>query len=396
MKLFLTMLLLCHSMVMFAQVDTTTIASVQRDSTIEKMRRLERELQSLKQFVDSQQSESKKKAADIYEANYNKMLHTSELVNELYDAVDLIERDKKEQITYNKINQANNPTSDILGFKLVDVINNTLDETIKENNSKIPEPQKKPIRSIVNNLVLALGKTFPPLQLFTSVVSTISTFTIPALAVDNPDSKVRKVSDVTNNVRVSPAPLDSSFVNSFSNKMGPYITFYLNLNKINTNLEDELNVHSFNYGDMLTRIQQMRSDFEKNTSIDMSGSANSLNALNKLMNYRNSGNSSFRYDEYNSKREVRYVTNLLPDLYDYVKQFNEYSKQYIYIVARNINNNKEQLKLALQLPKSDSSRINALIQEISDKQNGPEGFLTKYNSKIDEINQEIKTLKSNS
>ena len=97
MKLFLTMIFLCHCMVMFAQADSTSIASVQRDSTIEKMRRLERELQNLKQYVDSQQTESKKKAADIYEANYNKMLHTSALVNELYDAVDLIEKDKKEQ-----------------------------------------------------------------------------------------------------------------------------------------------------------------------------------------------------------------------------------------------------------------------------------------------------------
>src|SRR3954454_25090651 len=154
MKLFLTLILLCRCMVMFAQTDTTSIASVQRDSTIEKMRRLERELQSLKQYVDSQQSESKKKAADIFEANYNKMLHTSELINELYDAVDLIERDKKEQITYNKINQANNPTSDILGFKLVDIINSSLDETLKENKTNIPEPEKKPIRSIVSNLVM--------------------------------------------------------------------------------------------------------------------------------------------------------------------------------------------------------------------------------------------------
>src|SRR3954447_22695953 len=301
MKLLLTLILLCQCMVIFAQTDTTSIASVQRDSTIEKMRRLERELQNLKQYVDSQQSETKKKAADVYEANYNKMLHTSELVNELYDAVDLIEKDKKEQIAYNKINQANNPTSDILGFKLVDVINNSLDETIKENNSRIPEPQKKPIRSIVSNLVMALGKTFPPLQLFTSVVSTISTFTVPALTVDNPDSKVKKVSDVTNNVRVSPTVLDSAFIASFSNKMGPYITFYLNLNKINTNLEDELAMHSFNYRDMLAAIRQKRSDFEKNTGISMSAPVNSLN---KLMNYKNSGgNASFKYEEYNNKKE---------------------------------------------------------------------------------------------
>src|SRR3954468_13268260 len=157
MRISILIAFLCHCILTFAQTDTSTTASVQRDSTIEKMRRLERELQSLKQYVDSQQSESKKKAADIFEANYNKMLHTAELVNELYDAVDLIEKDKKEQIAYNKINQANNPTSDILGFKLVDVINNTLDETLKENSSNIPEPEKKPIRSIVSNLVMALG-----------------------------------------------------------------------------------------------------------------------------------------------------------------------------------------------------------------------------------------------
>ena len=397
MKLFLCLLFLFPGMLIFAQTDSTSTASIQRDSTIEKMRRLERQIQSLSQIIDSQQTESKKKAGDIYVANYNKMLHTAELVNELYDAVDLIERDKKEQITYNKINQANNPTSDILGFKLVDVINNTLDETIKENNANIPEPEKKPIRNIISNLVLALGKTFPPLQLFTSVVSSISSFTIPTLNADNPDGKVKRVSDVTANVHVNPVALDSAFISSFAGKMGPYITFYLNLNKINTNLEDELNVHSFNYGDMLNKIKQMRSDYEKNTGIDMSSLANVSGSLNTLMNYSNSGgNASFRYEDYNNKKEVRYVTNQLPDLYDYVKDFNEYAKQYIYIVARNINNNKEQLKLALQLPKSDSSRINALIQEINDKQNGPEGFLTKYNSKIDEINREIKTLRGNS
>ena len=394
MKLFLTSILLCQCMAIFAQTDTASIASIQRDSTIEKMRRLEGQMENLKKYVDSQQSESKKKSADIYVTNYNKMRRTSALVNELYDVVDLIEKDKKEQIAFNKINQANNPTSDILGFKLVDVITNSLDETLKESKTNIPEPEKKPIRSIVSNLMLALGKTFPPLQLFTSVVSSISSFTVPSLNAENPDGRVKKVSDVTNNVRVSPVALDSTFITAFSNRMSPYITFYLNLNKINTNLEDELAVHSFNYGDMFANIKQLRSDFEKNTGMDMN---DPVNSLNKLLNYSNSGgNASFRFEEYNSKKEVMYVTNnALPDLYDYVKKFNEYSKQYIYIVARNINNNKEQLKLALQLPKSDSTRINALIQEINDKQNGPDGFLTKYNSKIDAINQEIRTLKSN-
>lgn len=390
MRLCFFLFFLCSSTILFAQTDSAAATPAVSD-TNRVNRQLYEEVQGMRQIVTSLQNMSTRNARETYNNNYSKVLYTSQLINDLYNVVDLIERDKKERIAYNKISQANNPTSNILGFKLVDVINNSVDETIKEQT--VPESKAKPIKSIVGNLVLALGKSFPPLQLVSSVVSSVSSMILPEMHLEskNSNGKIKSLSDLR--ITTSPSSLDTTFIKSFTNRLSPYIAFYLNLNKINLNLEEELDKHSFYYKDMLQRIAQMKKEYGDSTNINLDDITAINSSLNRLMDYNRSGAGGFDYAAYNSKREIRNVSAMLPDLYDYVKEFYDYSNEYNYIVTVNIENNKEQLKAALQLPKSDSGQINALIQEINDQQKGPYGFTSKYKAAIDRVAQEIKNLR---
>jgi hypothetical protein len=368
--------------------DTTKV------STIEKVRALDNDVQELKDYVKSQKIYISAGAQNNYEKNYNRMLSMAELVNELNSTINLIENDKKQSSTFNKINQANNPSSDILGFKLTDVINTSLDETLKERN--VSPEKAKPVKNIISNLTYGFSSFFPPLQLVSSIISGISAYTdktiIPYPA--NLDGKIKHINDIVFKENVS--SMDTAFIGTFTRKLGPYISFYVELNKVNTGFDEDLSKFSFFYADFVNDIKQLKGDFEKNTSIQLQNSITLQ--VNKIMNYSSSGSREFKHADYNHKPEITYINENLETMYEFVKIFNEYSKQYIFLVNRNIDNNKAQLKNALKLPKHNKESISNLLKKIDEEQVGTEqnpGFITKYNKNISSITSKIKELKRN-
>lgn len=368
--------------------DTTKV------STIEKVRELDNDVQELKDYVKSQKIYTSTGAQNNYEKNYNRMLSMAELVNELNSTITLIENDKKQSSTFNKINQANNPSSDILGFKLTDVINTSLEETLKARS--ISSDKAKPIKNIISNLTYGFSSFFPPLQLVSSIISGISSYTdkviIPYPA--NADGKIKHINDIVFKENIS--SMDTAFIGTFTRKLGPYISFYVELNKVNTGFDEDLSKFSFFYTDFVQDIKQLKSDFEMNTTIQLQSSITLQ--VNKIMSYSLSGGKEFKHADYNNKPEITYVNENLETMYEFVKIFNEYSKQYIFLVNRNIDNNKAQLKNALKLPRHNKESISNLLKKIDEEQVGTEqypGFITKYNKNISSITSKIKELKRN-
>ncbi len=385
-----TVLLIALFLVNYASMsqDTTKV------STIEKVRELDNDVQELKDFVKNQKITISSGAHQNYEKNYSRMLSMAELINELNSTITLIENDKKQSSTFNKINQANNPSSDILGFKLTDVINTSFEETLKERN--ITPEKAKPVKNIIGNLVYGFSSYFPPLQLVSSIVSSISAYTnteiIPVSA--SLDGKIKSVKDIVFTGLTT--SMDTAFIGTFTRKLVPYISFYVELNKVNTGFDEDLSKFSFFYTDFVQDIKHLKSDFEKNSTIQLSG--NITVQVNKLMNYSSSGSKDFNHAAYNNKAEIAYINDNLETMYEFVKIFNEYSKQYIFLVNRNIDNNKAQLKNALKLPKHNKEAISNLLKKIDDEQIGTEqnpGFITKYNKNISSITSKIKELKRN-
>jgi hypothetical protein len=366
-------------------------------STIEKVRALDNDVQELKDYVRVQKTLNEGTAKVLYEKNYKKLISTAELLRELNSTIALIENDKSQADVDNAIRQANNPSSDILGFKLTDVINTSIDETMNER--KIAPEKSSTVKNIVSNLIHGVGSIFPPLQFVSSIVSGISSFTdkdvsiAPSLTT-NIDGKIKYIKDMTFSAKTS--TLDTAFIGTFKRKLAPYITFYVELNKINTSFEDDLAKFSFLYSDIKSKAEQLTIDFEQGTSIKLHADSSITNQVNKLTSYNMSGTPAFKHADFNKKSQMSYVSDNLESLYEFVKYFNEYARQYIFIVNRNIDNNKTQLKNAKNLPKASKTTINTLLSKIEKAQIGTEqnpGFITKYNKSISSITSKIKELR---
>ncbi|MDO9613388.1 MAG: hypothetical protein Q7J86_02555 [Bacteroidota bacterium] len=371
--------------------DTTKV------STIEKVRALDNDVQELKDYVKSQKTLSEGTAKKIYEKNYNRLISTAELLRELNSTIAFIEKDKSQASVDNAIRQANNPSSDILGFKLTDVITTSLDETIKEKN--IVAEKSSTVKSIVGNLIHGFGPIFPPLQFVSSIVSGISSFTDKDISIapsltSNIDGKIKYIKDMKFSAKTS--TLDTAFIGSFTRKLAPYIGFYVELNQINTSFEDDLAKFSFLNSDITSKAAQLSIEFEQGTSVELHPDSSITNQVNKLTSFNTSGTTNFNHSDFNRKSEMSYVNENLESLYEFVKYFNEYARQYIYLVNRNIDNNKTQLKNAKKLPKAVTKTIDDLLTKIEKEQVGTEqnpGFITKYNKNISSITNKIKELR---
>lgn len=368
-----------------------------QDSTmvlsIERLRSLDHDIQELKDYVKDQRTSQAMTEKQLYDRNYNRLLSMAELLRELQATIDLIESDREQVGVYNKISQANNPSSDILGFKLTDIIKTSFEETLNERSISVDKVL--PLKNVVNNLIHGLGAAFPPLQLMSSVVAGISAYTDKSYIAEAVQSnkRVRFANDIA--LKGYTSTLDTVFIGSFTRKLAPYINFYIELNKINTGFDEDLSKFSFFYSDISQNISTMVADFERNTTISLSG--NITLQINRLMNFNQSGTDRFNHAEFNRKPEVTYVTRTLEPTYEFVKLFNEYARQYLFLTNRNIENNKAQLESAKKLPNSNVAAIDLLISEISLKQVGTEaipGFVNKYNRNISSITSKIQDLRT--
>ncbi len=367
--------------------DTTLVFSVER------LRTLDQDVLELKDFVREQRTHQALTERQLYNRNYNRLLSMAELLRELKATIDLVESDREQIGVYNKISQANNPTSDILGFKLTDIIKNSLEKTLDER--KIEADKVLPINNVVNNLIHGLGAAFPPLQLMSSVVAGLSAFTDKAFAL-NPtqaNRRIRYARDLA--LQGSTTTLDTLFIGSFTRRLAPYVNFYIELNRINTGFDEELAKFSFFYSDISQNINTLIDAFERNTTISLSG--NITNQVNALMNFHLSGSDRFNHAEINRRPEITYVTRVLEPTTEFVKVFNEYARQYLFLTNRNIENNKAQLANAKRLPNSNHAAIDLLIAEIDLKQRGSEtslGFINRYNRNISRITSKIQDLRT--
>ncbi|HSW68390.1 MAG TPA: hypothetical protein VLH16_07405 [Bacteroidales bacterium] len=361
--------------------------------TNERLRELDRDIQELKTFVRDQKTEHALTEKEEYQRNYHRLITMAELLIELRNSINLIENDKKQLSVFNTLNQANNPASSILGFKLTDVVMQSFEETI--NNKNLAPEQAFPMRNIVRNLIHGLGETFPPLQLVSSVISSVSSFTHFSVAPPAPanNRRIRFASDIA--IRSLTSTVDSSFIGTYTRKLQPYILFYMELNRINTRFEEDLAEFSFHYADMAQNLNNLISEFELNTTLNLS-QGNITHQVNSLMNFQNSGTERFRHRDYNRMPQLIYTSTALEKVSEFVKTFNEYARQYAFLTNRNMENNLRQLANAKILPNSNAAEIDRLIAQIRLNHIGTEaqpGFISRYNRNINSITTKLQQIR---
>lgn len=368
--------------------DTTMIM------TIERLRELDRDMQELKTFVREQKTEHALTEKETYQRNYHRLITMAELLLELRNTITLIEDDKRQLSVFNTLNQANNPASSILGFRLTDVVTQSFEETIK-NKNLAPE-QAFPLRNIVSNLIHGLGETFPPLQLVSSVISSVSSFThfsvVPPAQANN--RRVRFASDIA--IRSLTSTVDTSFIGTYTRKLQPYILFYMELNRINTRFEEDLAEFTFHYADISQNLNNLISEFEANTTLNLS-QGNITLQVNRLMDYQNSGNERFRHRDYNRLPQIIYTSTALEKVSEFVNTFNEYARQYAFLTNRNMENNLRQLANAKILPNSNATEIDRLIAQIRLNHIGTAaqpGFISRYNRNINSITTKLQQIRT--
>src|SRR5204863_9896467 len=132
------------------------------------------EVAKLKEQIKGLQENEIQSEKVKYLRNYQLVLYGIEIVKEIKQGTVEISNARSQNILYKKIIDINNPSSDALGFQLMDVIDKTLEDNI--NALRLVDGEKKRLKGQVSGLVDGLKKTFPPLQIISSVVGMISSF----------------------------------------------------------------------------------------------------------------------------------------------------------------------------------------------------------------------------
>ena len=145
------------------------------------------EVAKLKQVIKGLQENEIQSEKIKYMRNYQLVLYGIEIIKEIKQGTIEISSARSQNILYKKIIDVNNPSSDALGFQLMDVIDKCLEENI--NALPLVDGEKKRLKGQVSGLVEGLKKTFPPLQIISSVVSMISSFTTYKTRMEKLDRK---------------------------------------------------------------------------------------------------------------------------------------------------------------------------------------------------------------
>src|SRR5437762_4154111 len=120
------------------------------------------EVAKLKEVIKGLQENEIQSEKIKYLRNYQLVLYGIEIVKEIKQGTIEISSARSQNILYKKIIDINNPSSDALGFQLMEVIDKTLEDNI--NALHLVDGEKKRLKGQVSGLVEGLKRTFPPLD----------------------------------------------------------------------------------------------------------------------------------------------------------------------------------------------------------------------------------------
>jgi len=127
---------------------------------------------------------------------------------------------------FTKLLQANNPTSEILGFRFHETI---IKATEKHLQKELPVHEKKRfakvVSKLVNNPVIStLANTNPITSVTAAIISTVAEYSTTTIEVEKDGNRIKDVSATTHDA------FNQEAIVAFRTELQPYITFYDALN----------------------------------------------------------------------------------------------------------------------------------------------------------------------
>ncbi len=322
---------------------------------------------------------------DKYKKNYAIVLRGIELINDLNLASREILTARSQNILAKKITDINNIQSDALGFQLVDIII----QAIKNNIQELPveKPEKDRLINQVGNFVDVMKGVFPPLNIISTVISAVSSFTVVKSRVE----KKSRTEDVI--VNESTTPVNKEVLKKITDQLLPYIKFYDELNKANNSYEYALNQHTIQNKDYIESVDNLIAGIKSIIDLD-----NSIGEqVNTLFEIQKSSSPGFDFAIKNNDENLRKLVIACYAIFDLVDKHKKFTNDFINIQIDYYNQNVTILEKARTLPVKDDLKINQLIADLNSIRNGDAAkglvsFEENYKKRLSTILNKLKKM----
>jgi hypothetical protein len=344
------------------------------------------EVARLKEVIKGLQENEIQSEKVKYIRSYQLVLYGIEIIKEIKQGTIEISSARSQNILYKKIIDVNNPSSDALGFQLMDVIDKSLEDNI--NALPLVDGEKKRLKGQVSGLVEGIKRTFPPLQIISSAVSMISSFTTYKTRMEKLDRKTDSL------IVEATYPITKEIISKINLQMAPYIDFYNQLNKINSTYENALYNHVIEYKDFIDEVSTLQTTLEG--SLDMNESIGEQ--INNVFDLANSSRQDFDYKKVNENEKIRNLAGNCLSVFDLVDRYKKFTGDFISIQDGFYRDYLALLEeKAKKLPIKDDDRIGKLITDLNNiKQGNPAenvmGFDETYKSKLKSIATKVVAL----
>jgi hypothetical protein len=267
-----------------------------------------------------------------------------------------------------KLMQANNPTSDILGFRFTEVIFSSAEKHFKETLKE--EKDKKRFSEVItkvidNPVVSALANTNPITSVVSSIISIIAGFTTSRVELGKEGGRIKDVSVDQKDA------FDNRSISAFRNELQVYIDFYDALILASAEYLEGLEDLNGKYAYLILSVKDYKTQLY--TGLDVKES-NVLIKLSRLLPDPATHDINFSAFIQDPRiQKTRHLAGIYPLLHQNV---NDFKKEYNTLLFNFLSDYINTLKTAKNFPDGDidKSKTDDLITDI-------ESFINSQKSK---------------
>lgn len=374
------------------------------DSLLKVVDGLSKQIEGLEQRQSS-------KTKNYYNKKLKLVKSELQLLDQLRQAVDAINDDRELLKSRTIITKLNSPVDTTLfkgGSSFVNIVMNNFRETVEGYLTKAADkaevktfaPKKKGFFSRIGNLIKTAATFFPPLEIVSKITDQIQNTSVAVTSWDGgAPSKSAK-----NLIVSSEYVFDEKLINTFTNKISGYITYYKKLNNSSNTFLSDLETHRIKYNSLKTNLDTVWSELDELQSLDLSITApqSYIDQVNDLFEITATTKNSAFFKKVLSKNDINTILMKLRTAIDFVSEFNDFHEDFNIVVIKDYQNSITSLKAAKLLEKADSEKIDTQITELKNFINGTQNsagfdkrylsYLTKINSHLAVINNETLNL----
>lgn len=259
---------------------------------------------------------------------------------------------------FTKLMQANNPTSDILGFRFSETIIKASEKHLKNQLASNQEKTRfgQVIAKIVNNPVISSLTNYNPITAVTSaIISSVAGFSTTTVEAVKDGKKVRDINYATTDA------FSQQSIESFRAELQPYINFYDALNVASVRYISGIDNLNLRYTFLIGQVGLFKDELYASIGCNDKSTFYQLSKLLPDQTTQYIDYKAFLTD--NSIRQCETVAQKIPALHQTVQ---DYKREYDLLLKSLLNDYVKALLSARNFtPESiDKTKIDALVNDI--------------------------------